>query len=371
MKIETLAVHAGQAIDPSTGAVALPIHLSTTFERDPDGSFPRGFNYARSNNPTREALERGLAALEGGSSAVAFGSGSAATAAMLQALAPGDHVLASADLYHGTTRLFQDLFVQWGLRVSFVDFSKIGDVEKAMTSKTKLVFVETPSNPLLKITDIAEVSKIAHAGGARCVCDNTWAPIFQRPFDHGADLIVHSTTKYLGGHSDVSGGVVITKADDDFSKRIREIQRSGGAVPSPFDCWLILRGMRTLPWRMRAHAENASKVAAFLQNHERVGCVYYPGLKSHQGHQLAARQMSAFGGMLSFEIKGDKEAAMAVAARTRLFTRATSLGGVESLIEHRASIEGPETRTSQSLLRLSIGLEHADDLIEDLEQALR
>ena len=230
--------------------------------------------------------------------------------------------------------------------------------------------METPSNPLLKIVDLAEISKIVHDAGALCVCDNTWAPILQRPFDLGADFILHSTTKYFGGHCDVAGGIVIAKKDDDFFQRVRTIQYSGGAVPSPFDCWLILRGMRTLPWRMRAHSENAMKVAEFLAQHPKVEVVHYPGLHTSPGHEIAGRQMSMFGGMLSFEVKDGRDAAMSAAAKTKIFTRATSLGGVESLIEHRASIEGSGTTSPVNLLRLSVGLENADDLIEDLDQAL-
>jgi cystathionine gamma-synthase len=370
MRIETLAVHAGHAIDSATGAVAAPIHLSTTFERDAEGGYPHGYVYARSANPTRHALEKGLAALEGGEEAAAFGSGLAASSAILQALAPGDHVIAPTDVYHGMTKLLREVFMPWGLEVSFVDMTSLDEINKAVRPRTKLFWVETPSNPRLKITDIARVVEAAHAAGAICACDNTWAPIVQRPLELGADLAVHATTKYFGGHSDVTGGVVIAKARTAFFERIREIQTTGGAVPSPFDCWLVLRGMRSLPWRMRAHSENASKVAAWLAGHPRVETVHYPGLSSHVGHEIAARQMSAFSGMLSFEVQGGREAALAVAAKTGIFIRATSLGGVESLIEHRASIKGEDPRTPQGLLRLSIGLEHADDLIEDLAQAL-
>jgi cystathionine gamma-synthase len=244
-------------------------------------------------------------------------------------------------------------------------------VKKALKPSTKLAWAETPSNPLLKVVDLGAVSEIVRGAGALFVCDNTWAPVLQRPFDLGADLILHSTTKYFGGHCDVLGGIVVAKMEDDFFQRIRSIQYEGGAVPSPFDCWLILRGMRTLPWRMRAHSENAMKVAGFLASHPRVARVHYPALQSHPGHEIAARQMSSFGGMLSFEVKDGRDAAMSVTAKTKIFIRATSLGGVESLIEHRASIEGPGTTSAEGLLRLSIGLENADDLIEDLDQALR
>lgn len=371
MKIETLAVHAGHAIDPATGAVSAPIHLSTTFERDVEGTYSRGFMYTRNNNPNREALERGVSALEGGEAAAAFGTGTAAAMALFQTLSPGDHVLAHVDAYYGTSRLLRDLFLRWGLEADFVDMSNLEEVKKAFRPNTKLAWMETPSNPLVKIVDLAAVAKLVRDVGAISVCDNTWAPILQRPFDLGVDLIVHSTTKYFGGHCDVAGGIVVAKTDSEFFKRLRAVQYEGGAVPSPFDCWLVLRGMRTLPWRMRAHSENAAKVANALAQHRQVERVHYPGLRSHPGHEIAARQMSMFGGMLSLEVKGGRDAAMSVAAKTKIFIRATSLGGVESLIEHRASIEGPVTTSPEGLLRLSIGLENADDLIEDLDQALR
>jgi cystathionine gamma-synthase len=370
MRIETLAVHAGHEIDAATGAVATPIHLSTTFERDAEGNYRSGFIYGRSANPNRQALEEGLAALEGGEEAAAFGSGLAASSAVLQSLAPGDHVIAPTDVYHGMTKLLREVYMRWGLEVSFVDMTTLDAVREAVRPKTKLIWVETPSNPLLKITDIDAVADIAHKAGALCACDNTWAPIVQRPLELGADLVMHSTTKYLGGHSDVTGGAIVAKTKSDFSERVREIQTTCGAVPSPFDCWLILRGMRSLPWRMRAHSENALKVASWLVDHQRVDAVHYPGLASDPGHEIAARQMNEFSGMLSFEVHGGKEATLGVSAKTQLFVRATSLGGVESLIEHRASIKGEDPRTPQGLLRLSIGLEHPDDLIEDLAQAL-
>src|SRR5437867_10781654 len=362
MKIETLAVHAGHAIDPATGAVAAPIHLSTTFERDIDGTYSRGFMYTRNNNPNRQALEEGISVLEGGAGAAAFASGTGATGAIFQALAPGDHVLAHVDAYYGTSRLLRGIFLRWGLQADFIDMSDLGAVKRALRPKTKLAWMETPSNPLLKIVDLAAVAEIVHDAGALCVCDNTWAPIIQRPFDLGADLILHSTTKYFGGHCDVLGGLVGTKTDNDFFRRIRSIQYSGGAVPSPFDCWLILRGMRTLPWRMRAHSEHGMKVAEFLAQHRKRACVHYPGLRSHPGHEIAGRQMSMFGGMLSFEVKDGRDAAMSVAAKTKIFIRATSLGGVESLIEDRASIEGPGTISGEGLMRLSMRLENEVDV---------
>ena len=370
MEIETIAVHAGHAVDPATGAVAAPIYLSTTFERDMEGTYSRGFMYTRNDNPNRQALERGVSMLEGGEAAAAFASGTGATMSILQALSPGDHVLAHLDAYYGTSRLIREIFVRWGLEADFVDMSDLDAVRKALRPNTKLAWAETPSNPLLKIVDLAGVAEIVGHAGVILVCDNTWAPVLQRPFDMGADLILHSTTKYFGGHCDVLGGIIVTRKESDFFQRIRNIQYEGGAVPSPFDCWLILRGMRTLPWRMRAHSENAMKIAEFLARHLKVKRVHYPGLQSHPGHKIAAKQMSAAGGMLSLEVKDGYDAAMSVAAKTKIFIRATSLGGVESLIEHRASIEGPATTSPKGLLRLSIGLENADDLIEDLDQAL-
>jgi len=371
MRNETLAVHAGRSIDPATGAVIPPIHLSTTFERETDGSYPHGYDYIRTNNPNRESLEKCLCELEGGVAAAAFSSGSAATMSVFQALSPGDHVIAPNDAYTGTSALLRNVLAPWGLEVTFVDMTNPTDVSQAIQPNTRLIWIETPSNPLLKITDIGKISAIAHQANALCVCDNTWAtPIGQKPFNWDADLIVHSTTKYLGGHSDVLGGVVISRVEDDFFRRIKTIQTSGGAVASPFDCWLILRGIQTLPYRMRAHSENASKVATFLSDHPQVELVHYPGLKQHPAYEIAALQMPLFGGMLSFQVKGGREEAFALVAKVQLFTRATSLGGVESLIEHRASIEGPGTSTPDNLLRVSIGLEHPDDLIADLAQAL-
>ena len=363
-------------MDPATGAVTPPIHLSTTFERAPDGALgPHGFLYTREDNPTRRALERCLAELEGGAACAAFASGSAATAAIFQALRPGDHVLAPHDAYYGSTKLLRELFAPWGLEASFVDMTDPAAVERALRPATRLVWIETPSNPLLRITDIARVAAIARAHGARVAVDATWAtPAITRPLALGADLVMHATTKYLGGHGDVLGGAVIAREADDAFARIRQVQRSAGAVPSPFECWLVLRGVRTLPWRMRAHSANAAAVARFLEEHPRVACVHYPGLPSHAGHEVAARQMAAFGGMLSFEVRSEpgreRETALAVAARCRLVTRATSLGGSESLIEHRASVEPPGTGTPEALLRVSVGLEHEADLIADFAQAL-
>ncbi len=371
MRIETLAVHAGHAVDPATGAVAPPIVLSTTFEHGPDGSLPKGYVYSRDRNPNRISLEETLCVLEGGAAAAAFASGLAATSAIFQSLSPRDHVLAPTDAYYGTGVQLREIFARWGLETSFADLSDPTLAERAVRPTTRLVWTETPSNPMLKVTDISRLAEIAHGAGARLVCDNTWAtPLLQRPLDLGADLVVHATTKYLGGHSDVTGGVVVTRAADEFFQRIQKIQKVGGAVPSPFDSWLVQRGIRTLPCRVRVQTASAMRIATFLSQHPKVATVHYPGLSAHPGHTVAARQMSGFGGMLSIQVAGGPEAAIAAVGRVRVFTCATSLGGTESLIEHRASVEAPGTATPQDLLRLSIGLEHVDDLIEDLAQAL-
>ena len=370
-KFETLAVHAGHSVDAGTGAVTEAIHLSTTFERDADGGYSRGFLYSRNHNPNRNALEAALAALEGGSGSAAFSSGLAAVTAIFQGLAPGDHVIAPGDIYHGTANVLKHLFAKWGVTASFIDMTNLGTIRSALTPQTKIIWIETPSNPLLQCVDIAAIAEIAHAHGARAIADNTFAsPVLQQPLALGCDMVMHATTKYLGGRSDVLGGAVVSLADDDHFAQLRTAQLFGGAVPSPFDCWLVMRSLPTLPYRMQAHCANAGKVAEFLAQHDKVSVVHYPGLQGNAFHAVAAKQMSGFGGMLSFEVKGGKDAAMALAAHVEIFTRATSLGGVESLIEHRASIEGPDSKTPQGLLRVSVGLEHADDLIDDLALAL-
>ena len=371
MEIETVAVHKGRGVDPSTRAVTPPLYMSTTYERDADGSYPQGYVYGRTDNPNRRLLEECVAALEKGEAAAAFSSGMAAIMSVFQALQPGDHVIAPRDIYHGTARLLREIMARWGLSTSFIDMSGPEAVDSAIRDSTRMVFIETPSNPLLKITDVAAVAKVARDRGTYTVCDNTWAtPVLQRPLDLGVDLVVHSSTKYLGGHGDVTGGMVVAARSDGLFERVRQLQQDGGAVPSPFDCWLLLRSIRTLPYRVRAHTKNAARIAEFLAGHSRVERVFYPGLAGHLGHETARRQMEDFGGMLSFRVKGGRDAAFAVASRTQLFTRATSLGSYESLIEHRASVEGPESTTPQDLLRVSVGLENADDLVADLAQAL-
>ena len=372
MRIETVAVHAGHSSDSATGAVTPPIHLSTTFEREADGQYRAGLVYSRYANPNRLALEECLARLEGGVGAACFASGSAATAAVLQSLEAGAHVIAPDDAYFGTTKLMRDIFGPWKLDVTVTDMTDVSCVQRALRPTTRLIWVETPSNPLLRVVDIAKLAEIAHSQSALCAVDNTWAsPVLQQPLALGADVVMHATTKYLGGHSDVLGGALVWRADGAFAQRLRAIQIAVGAVPSPFECWLTMRGVRTLPWRMRAHSTNAMALAKYLTSHERIEVVHYPGLAEHPAHALAARQMSGFGGMLSLQVRGGRNEAMSAAARLRIVTRATSLGGTESLIEHRASVEGPGTRAPENLLRLSVGLEHVDDLIEDFEQALR
>ncbi|AFD06926.1 cystathionine beta-lyase/cystathionine gamma-synthase [Solitalea canadensis DSM 3403] len=370
MKLETIAIHAGNEPDESTGAITPPINLSTTFMRDEDLGYSKGFMYTRHNNPNRKQLETCLAALEGGEAALAFGSGSAAAFAVFQALQPGDHIIAPDDMYHGLRSQLKQIFIGLKMWITFIDFTQI---EEHIRPNTRLIWMETPSNPLMKITDIEHVVKLAKENNIITAVDNTFAtPCIQRPMEMGVDIVMHATTKYINGHSDVLGGAVIAKTNNEFFQRIRMVQILGGGVPSPFDCYLTLRGIKTLPYRMRGHSENALTLAKFLEGHPAVEKVFYPGLSSHPDHLLASRQMkNGFGGMLSFLVKGGAEAAIKVANKTTLFIQATSLGGVESLIEHRASQEGPDTKTPQNLLRVSVGLEHIEDLIADMDKALR
>lgn len=373
MRIETIAVHAGHEPDTQTGAVTPAIHLSTTFERNPDLSFPAGHIYTRDSNPNRSALESCLAQLEGGGAAACFASGSAATTAVLQSLEPDTHIIIPADAYYGTLKIARDVFGKWRLRYSAVDMSNLASIERAITKQTRVIWAESPSNPLVRIADIAAIARLAKQAGAWTVVDNTWAtPVLQRPLELGADIVMHSVTKYLGGHSDVLGGALIAPSEDHpLFATARVIQKAAGAVPSPFECWLTMRGIRTLPWRVRAATQNAMRVAQFLERHRKIETVHYPGLVSNEGHAVARRQMSGPGGMLSFQVKGGRSAAIGMSNKLRVVTRATSLGGTESLIEHRHSIEGPDTRAPENLLRMSVGLEHADDIIADLDQALR
>jgi cystathionine gamma-synthase len=366
MHIETKVIHSGREISPFTGSVTPGIEMSTTFERGDDGSYPKGFIYSRSHNPTRHLLEECITELELGTRAAAFSSGMAAIMAVAQALEPGAEVVIPRDIYHGTARLFREIMIPWGLKVNFVDFSNIEQLKQYVTRNVRMIFVETPSNPLLKLTDIKAISELARKADAVLVCDNTLStPISQRPLSLGADLVIHSSTKYLGGHGDVTGGLVVTREETDFFDKVRFLQQNGGAVPSPFDCWLIMRGIRTLAYRVRAHSHNALKVAEYLRSHSKVREVFYPELTG-----IFRDQMALAGGLVSFRVKGSVEEAFSVAARTKLFTRATSFGSYESLIEHRASMEGNQNTVPDDLLRLSVGLEHHADLIDDLNQAL-
>lgn len=372
MKIETLAVHAGHRPEPGARDVTPAIHLSTTFERSPDGTFPGGHVYSRQSNPNRAMLEEGLALLENGAAALAFSSGNAASLALFQALAPGDHVIAGGDVFYGTAVLLNQTLGSWGLKASYVDMRDPVNVERALTSSTKLIWIETPSNPLLNIVDLAAIVGIAKKAGVLTAVDNTWATLLlQRPLELGCDISMHSATKYLSGHSDVLMGALVFRERGQLFDKLKAIQHAGGAVPSPFECWLTLRGLQTFPYRVRAQSQSAQKIAEFLSKQPQLEAVHYPGLSRHPGHKIAAAQMASFGGMLSVEVKGGQPEAFNLVAGLKLFTRATSLGGTHSLIEHRASVEGPGTHTPQNLLRLSIGLEHPDDLIEDLAQALK
>ncbi|WP_018500307.1 cystathionine gamma-synthase [Parafrankia discariae] len=374
---ETITVHAGQEPDPATGAVVVPIHPASTFAQDGVGGLRAGFEYARSGNPTRAALEASLTALERGAAALAFASGLAASDALLRAVCrPGSHVVIPADAYGGTYRLFARVLAEWGVEHTAVDLSDPAAAAAAIRpGATALVWCETPTNPMLAIADIAALAAVAHQAGALLVVDNTFAsPYLCQPLTLGADAVVHSTTKYLGGHSDVVGGAVVTAAAE-LAERVRFVQNAAGAVPGPFDAWLVLRGIRTLAVRMDRHCANAREIAALLAGHAAVSAVHYPGLASHPGHDVAAKQMRDFGGMVSFQVRAGAEAALAVCAATRLFTLAESLGGVESLIEHparmtHASVAGSPLAVPDDLVRLSVGIEAADDLAADLEQAL-
>ena len=371
MRPETLAVHAGAEPDTATGAVAPPIHLSTTFAHGPAAERIAGYEYQREGNPTQDRLETALAALEGGAAGLAFASGMAAITAMLEALPNGARILIPDDCYTGLRLLAQDFLVRRGIVAAPVDMSDLGAVRAACVGGVALVWAETPSNPRMKIADIAALAQIAHAQGALLACDNTFAtPVLQQPLALGADVVMHSTTKYFGGHSDVLGGALVFARRDALHERVAHYRHVTGAILSPFSAWMLLRGCRSLPARMAWHCRNARAVAEFLATHPHVERVNWPGLPSHPQHAIAATQMRDFGGMLSVEIRGGRDAALTVASKVKLFTNATSLGGCESLIEHRASVEGERPLSPQNLLRLSVGLEHPDDLVADLRQAL-
>ncbi len=371
LKFETLAVHAAAEPDAETGAIAPPIHLSTTFRHGPAGERVAGYEYLREGNPTQSRLETMLAALEGGESALAFASGQAAMLAAMQSLAAGAHVLIPDDCYTGLRALCAEFLPEKNISTNAVDMADLDAVRAAITPATRMLWAETPSNPQLKVADIAGLAAIAKSSNALLVCDNTFAtPALQRPLTLGADIVMHSTTKYFGGHSDVLGGALVFARRDAFHDTVSHRRHITGAVISPFNAWLILRGARSLPARMAWHCRNARLIADFLAAHPAIEVVHYPGLASHPNHAIAAKQMSDFGGMLSFRVRGGREAALRVAGRLQLIINATSLGGCESLIEHRASVEGVKPVSPENLLRFSVGLEHADDLIADLRQAL-
>jgi cystathionine gamma-synthase len=374
MRFETRAIHVGQEPEPEFGAVNVPIYQTSTYVQDAVGK-PKAYDYARGGNPTREAFQAVLASLEGGARAIQYASGLGAESTLLMALlGPGDHVVLGDDVYGGTYRLLAKVFADWGVAFDTVDLTDLDAVRGALREETKVVWVETPTNPLLKVVDIAGVSEIAHAGGARVVVDNTFAsPYLQRPLELGADVVVHSVTKYLGGHSDLVSGALVLN-DPELAERLAFLQNAVGAVPGPMDCYLALRGVKTLAARMDAHCRGAGMVADFLTKHPRVTRVHYPGLTDHPGHEIAARQMSGFGGMVSFEM-GSAEEAVKVAEATELFFLGESLGGVESLIEvpgpmTHASVAGSPLEVSPALIRLSVGIEHPDDLVADLDRAL-
>lgn len=373
MHFDTLAIRATHKHDP-TGAIIPPIHLSTKFERDADSYELVGdHGYSRFSNPNRDALEQALATLEGGAVGMAFGAGQAATMALMQALRPGDHVIMPRQAYFSTPMLVEQVFHPWGLTYTRVEMSDIAAVQAAIHENTRLIWIETPSNPLLTLSDLLLISQMAHEAGAIVVADNTWStPVLQQPLSFNCDVVMHSTTKYIGGHSDVTGGALVFKdANHELALRVRQIQQLGGAVPSPFDCWLLLRGLRTLGVRVRAQQATAQILAEFLEGHPMVERVYYPGLDSHPQRALAKQQMNGPGAMLSFDVKGGATEALRVCANVKLFIRATSLGGTESLIEHRPTIEGIHTMAPPNSLRVSVGLEHPEDLIADLDQALK
>ncbi len=377
-KFETRAIHTGCEPEPVTGAVMTPIFQTSTFVQESPGKKKKGYAYARTHNPTRTALETNIASLEEGDYGLAFPSGMSAISTVIQMLDAGDHVISCDDVYSGTFRVFEKVLTRQNLEFDFIDLSKPESLQKHIKDNTKIIWIETPSNPLLKITDIKAITHIAKSNNILTVADNTFAtPFFQNPLNLGVDIVVHSTTKYMNGHSDIIGGAIVTK-DKEFYDKIQFIQNAAGAVPGPFDCFLVLRGIKTLAVRMERHAENAMKIAQFLENHSKVRNVIYPGLESHPQHELAKKQMSGFGGMITFFIKGGLESARSFLERVEIFALAESLGGVESLIEHPAIMTHAslpekvkeELGISDELIRISVGIENVDDLIDDLDKAL-
>ncbi|MGM0546940.1 MAG: trans-sulfuration enzyme family protein [Bacteroidota bacterium] len=371
MRTETKAIHAAMEVANNNPDIVPPVHRSTVYELDQEGRSEGDWHYTRLENPNRVQWEQVLKVMEEGKAAAAFSSGVAAASAVLRALHPGDHIIIPEDVYAGNRKLVNKLMKPWGLQADFIDMTELQNIADHINDDTKLIWIETPSNPLFSMMDIGAISDLAHENGAIVCVDNTWpTPINQMPLKLGADLVMHSTTKYFGGHSDILGGAVIAKEQNELFEKIRLVQRVGGAVPSPDDCWMLARSTRTLPYRMKGHNENAETLARFLQNHHKVEKVFYPGLATHAGHEIAKKQMSGFGGMISFLIDGNAEEAIKIVGRSKLISRATSLGGVESTWEHRRSSEGEGSITPENLIRISVGLEHPDDLLEDLERAL-
>ncbi|HEX6851012.1 MAG TPA: aminotransferase class I/II-fold pyridoxal phosphate-dependent enzyme [Candidatus Polarisedimenticolaceae bacterium] len=370
MKFDTLAVHCAP-VDEATGAVAPPIHLATTFARDHAYALRGSYSYIREANPTQLAAEEALALLEGGARALVHASGMAAGVAVLQTLPPGSHVVLPEDVYYGVRVALRDHLVKQGITATHAAMEDVDAIRRAMRPETRVVWIETPSNPQMKVTDLDAAIAIAREAGALALVDNTFAtPALQRPIDLGADVVLHASTKYFGGHSDVQGGVLVFREDGELAKKVEAVRHDLGAVASPFNTWLVMRGIRTLGLRVERHSANAMAIARALEGHPKVGAVHYPGLESHPGHAVAKRQMRAFGGMLSFRVRAGREDAVRVASSTKLFVPATSLGGVESLIEHRHTAEGPGSTAPEDLLRLSVGIEDPADLIDDLLAAL-
>lgn len=373
MKLETAIIQGANAGFETVNSVSSPIHLSTTFLRNEDGTFTDDYRYSRLDNPNRRELEQNLALLENGEVAYSFSSGMAAISAVFQSLKSGDHVILPDDVFFNVRMLANDIFHQLGLEYSFVDMTNMDEVSRTFKTNTKMIWLESPSNPQLKITDVQKIAKLAKFNNALVAADNTWlTPILFKPLELGVDIVMHSTTKYFGGHSDVMGGCLVFKEENELSGKIKHIQMLSGAVPSPFDCWLINRGLKTLPLRVKSQSNTADKLAKFLEHHPKIEHVNYPRLKSHPQYEVAEVQLkNGFGTMLSVLVKGDEQNAKDTSNRLKLFKRATSLGGIESLIEHRKSVEGPNSRTPENLLRISVGLEHIDDLIADWAQALK
>ncbi|OGS69841.1 MAG: cystathionine gamma-synthase [Flavobacteria bacterium RIFCSPLOWO2_12_FULL_35_11] len=370
-KFETIAIKSTENKFSDSTPVSTPIYLSSTYKRNSDGSYTNDFVYSRANNPNRAIVEESIAILENGKQAFAFSSGMAAISAVFQSLKAGDHILLPDDIYYAVKRLMEEVLKRWNLSYDLIDMSNIEAVEKAVKPNTALIWVESPSNPQLKLSDIVAIAEIAHKNMALCAVDNTWlTPVFQNPLELGADIVVHSTTKYFGGHSDVIGGCVVMN-DEIIAEKIKNIQILSGAVPAPFDCWLIARGIQTLKLRVKQQSKNALKLAKYLESHPKIERVLYPGLESHPQHLLAKKQQKkGFGAMLSVLIKGNEAETTAIASKLVYFTLATSLGGVESLVEHRKSVEGVDSPTPYNLLRISVGIEHIDDLIADWKKAL-